>query len=422
VTVRPDHDFDLAERRETRVMRLVPYAALLMGTLLALASHSTFPGSIPVTLAIAAGAGLWMLWWFTLHPQWEHRSGLMAVYYVGLLVFIAVLVARNPLYGFFAFMGYIHAMLLPRWWKLAGLLAGALAAAGSQSGGFPGMRGATWTTYLVLATANIVLAGTFTYFGTRTDQQNKQRKQMIGELADANERLTATMAENAALHAQLVSQAREAGIADERSRMAREIHDTLAQALTGIITQLQAVEQAADRPEEWGRHVRTAAGLAREGLTEARRSVRAIQPSALAEASLTEALAEVAKRWSEVHGVPAEFTTTGTVRPMHPEIELTLLRTAQEALTNVAKHAAASRVGLTLSYMGDELTLDVRDDGRGFDPAAVPLPNGHGGYGLTAMRQRVARLAGSLAVESERGGGTAISASVPAVPVGDRDG
>ena len=417
--MRPDHEFEVLERRETHAMRLLPYVALAMATFLAVASTRSFPASIPVTLGIAAGVGLWMLWWFTLHPQWEQRPALMAVYYVGLLAFIVVLVARNPLYGFFAFMGYVHAMLLPRWWKLAGLIAGALAVAGSQSGGFPGQRHVTWTVYLVLAAVNIVLAGTFTYFGMRTDQQNKQRKQMIADLADANQRLTATMSENAALHARLVAQAREAGVADERNRMAGEIHDTLAQGLTGIITQLQAAEQAADRPEEWSRHLRTAAGLARESLTEARRSVRAMQPTQLADAPLPEALAEVAKRWSEVHGVPAELTTTGTVRPMHPEIELTLLRAAQEALANVARHAGASRVGLTLSYMGDELTLDVRDDGRGFDPASVPAPDGHGGYGLTAMRQRVERLAGSLAVESEPGAGTAISATVPAVA---RDG
>jgi signal transduction histidine kinase len=416
VTVRPDHGFEVLERRETQAMRLVPYVGLLVATALALVSNSAFPSSVPVTLAIAAGAGLWVLWWVTLHPRWEQRHGLMALYFVGLLTFTAVLVARNPLYGFFAFVGYLHAAFLPRWGKLVGLVATALTIAASQGGGFPGQRGATWLVFLVLAAVNTALVGTFTYFGMRTDQQNQQRKQMIAELADTNERLTATMAENAALHAQLVGQARETGIADERSRMAREIHDTLAQGLTGIITQLQAAEQAADQPAEWSRHVRTASALARESLTEARRSVRAMQPSALEEAPLPEALAEVAKRWSELHGVPAELTTTGTVRPMHPEIELTLLRTAQEALANVARHAAASRIGLTLSYMGDELTLDVRDDGRGFDPQALPAPDGHGGYGLTAMRQRVARLAGTLAVESEPGGGTAISASVPAVP------
>ena len=107
--------------------------------------------------------------------------------------------------------------------------------------------------------------------------------------------------------------------------------------------------------------------------------------------------------------------------PLHPEIEVALLRTAQEALANVAKHAGASRAGLTLSYMGDVVALDVRDDGVGFEVRRI-APTGRGaGFGLTAMRQRVGRVAGTLAIESEPGGGTAISARVPAIgapPVG----
>ena len=98
---------------------------------------------------------------------------------------------------------------------------------------------------------------------------------------------------------------------------------------------------------------------------------------------------------------------------MRPEIEVALLRTAQEALANVAKHAHASRVVMTLSYMEDLVGLDVRDDGVGF---AAPR---NGGFGLTAMRQRVQGLAGTFEIESEPGGGTAISASIPAIPVGN---
>jgi signal transduction histidine kinase len=117
--------------------------------------------------------------------------------------------------------------------------------------------------------------------------------------------------------------------------------------------------------------------------------------------------------------VPARVTTTGVPRPMPADVEVTLLRTAQEALANVAKHANATRVGLTLSYMEDEVALDVRDDGIGFDPAGLPGPAADGGFGLTAMRQRVERLSGTLDLESEPGTGTAISARVPAPCVQD---
>ena len=107
-------------------------------------------------------------------------------------------------------------------------------------------------------------------------------------------------------------------------------------------------------------------------------------------------------------------TTTGEPVPLHPEIEVALLRTAQEALANVARHAHATRAGVTLSFMGDVVTLDVRDDGVGFE-AGEDRGDRPAGFGLTAMRQRISRVAGTLAIESEPGGGTAISARVPAI-------
>lgn len=144
--------------------------------------------------------------------------------------------------------------------------------------------------------------------------------------------------------------------------------------------------------------------------------MHAVRPQALESGRLADALAEVADRWSEVNRIPADVVTTGTARPMHPEVEITLLRATQEALANVTKHANASRVGLTLSYTEDLVRLDIRDDGIGFKPTNIGT-NGHtdGGFGLTSMRQRVNRLAGKLEIESEPGYGTAISASVPAI-------
>ena len=114
--------------------------------------------------------------------------------------------------------------------------------------------------------------------------------------------------------------------------------------------------------------------------------------------------------------MPATVTTTGQPRRIRPDAEITLLRAAQEALANVARHARAGKVGLTLSYMEDQVNLDIRDDGVGFDPQPpriVPARASGSGYGLLAMRQRVEGVAGTLEVESAPGGGTAISASVP---------
>ncbi|HZR54451.1 MAG TPA: sensor histidine kinase, partial [Streptosporangiaceae bacterium] len=272
---------------------------------------------------------------------------------------------------------------------------------------------------------DMVLIGVFTLLGMKTEEQNKARKQMIAELAEANHRLEEMIAENTGLQAQLLTQAREAGAGDERQRMAREIHDTLAQGLTGIVTQLEAAQQTGSEDER-ERRISNAKRLARDSLAEARRSVQALRPQALEDSRLPEALAEEVARWSATSGVAGEMETTGEARLLHPEIEVTLLRVAQEALANVAKHAGAARAGVTLSYMEDLVSLDVRDDGAGF---AVTESDGHhsgeshgdpaaGGFGLIAMRQRVTRLAGQLEIESEPGSGTAVSASLPAIPLG----
>ncbi|WP_374203133.1 sensor histidine kinase [Streptomyces sp. ST2-7A] len=119
--------------------------------------------------------------------------------------------------------------------------------------------------------------------------------------------------------------------------------------------------------------------------------------------------------WAPAAGAVA--TRYGEPEPLHRDVEATVLRVAQEALTNVDKHAGASRVGVTLSYMGEVLTLDVRDDGTGFEasPNGVPAPNGTGGLGLPGMRQRAARVAGEVVVESGPGAGTAVCLKVPAV-------
>ena len=129
-------------------------------------------------------------------------------------------------------------------------------------------------------------------------------------------------------------------------------------------------------------------------------------------ARLPEALQETARQWSAAHGVKAELVVTGEPVDLQPEVDTALLRTAQEALANVAKHAGASRAGLTLSYMRDMVVLDIRDDGGGFDPSALRT-NGDHGFGLASMRQRMSQVAGSLEIETEVGSGTAISARVP---------
>ncbi|MET9620520.1 sensor histidine kinase [Streptomyces sp. NPDC006464] len=321
----------------------------------------------------------------------------------------------NPFFAVYACIGYFDAAhLLPHRLHRAGFLATAVIMAGSQSGGLPPASLLNWVAFGGLFALNACLVLVFAHLGAKEAEKAAERAATITELARTNARLEQALAENAALQAQLLLQAREAGVADERRRLAAEIHDTIAQGLAGIITQLQVVTAAPD-PDVARVHLQRAADLARQSLGEARRSVQNLGPVALEHDPLPEALRKTVAGWSERTGITTRFTVTGTEEPLHEEVAATLLRIAQEALANAERHSAASRAGVTLSYMGDEITLDVRDDGRGFDPAALPARGGTGGFGLDGMRARTERLAGSLSLETRPGEGTALSARVPLV-------
>ncbi|MFC4592235.1 sensor histidine kinase [Sphaerisporangium corydalis] len=382
---------DQWEKLLDRQMAAAPYILLTISTVLALLVN----GRSWQTIALAASAAAWI----RLVPRG-------VVYVTGLVVLVGVLCTQGIWFAsFFGFAGYLHSwQYLNGTWRFAGVTATAAISVAAYNGGLPDPTPSAIFTYLFFTAAIVTVVGLFSFFGDITAERSAERKRTVAQLEKA-------MKENTGLQAQLLVQAREAGVLDERQRMAAEIHDTLAQGLAGIITQLQAAQRA----EDWRHRVDNAVRLARESLTEARRSVNAVGPGQLETTPLPEALRELVARWSELNGVRADVTMTGTVRPMHPVVEETLLRTAQEALANAAKHAGASRVGLTVSYMEDVVTLDVRDDGAGFDPERV---RDGGGFGLTSMRTRVSRLAGTLEIESEPGGGTAISASVPAMARG----
>ena len=413
---------DPAERRLLPAVTIGPYVLL---AILALTAPAVCHGrALLAVLVLCAVDAAWMLSMFTLHPAWRVRPRPMAVFFTVQVLIMFALVTKDPFFGFFTAAGYLYAATVLRWpWQLAGVVSNAVVAGTAQSTGLNRDTLLGMLVYAAIIAVNaVLLSGTF-WLARKQDQTRDAREEALAEASETNRRLEATLAENAGLHEQLVTQAREAGILDERQRMAREIHDTLAQGLTGIITQLQAAEQAADDPAGWRRHFTAAQQLARESLSEARRSVDALRPEPLETGRLSDALTDVAGRWSALHQIPARVATTGTARPMPPEAEFALLRAAQEALANVAKHARAARVGVTLSYLENEVALDVRDDGAGFDPdrlaGPAPVANGSdGGFGLVAMRQRIEDLAGTLQVESEPGGGTAISARIPAASAG----
>jgi len=394
----------------------MPYALLVILATITIPWRKAHPTGLAIDVSLCVLAAGWMLAFHTLqHPP--RRSPHAPILVFGLIVITAALVMRDGWFGFLTAIcfGFAHVRL--RWpWRMAGAAGVALVAAMSQTSGVHGSLAFRVTIFVFAVVLDNLLLCSLMWLLHDRDEQVAQHQVALAELSAANRRLEATIAENESLQQQLIVRAREAGVVDERRRMAREIHDTLAQGLTGIVTQLQAAEQAAEQfagePARWRRHVTAATRLARDSLTEARRSVHALRPASLEKGRLSEALASVTERWSGLNGIPVQITTTGEVRPVAPEVEFALLRAGQEALANVARHAHATRVGLTVSYMDSEVALDVRDDGVGFEPG---LP-GREGFGLVAMRQRIEDLAGTLQVESEPGGGTAISACVPTVP------
>jgi signal transduction histidine kinase len=215
-----------------------------------------------------------------------------------------------------------------------------------------------------------------------------------------------------AAHGQeLVEQQREAAILKERTRMARDIHDTLAQGFTGVIVQLDtAVEALRDEePEEAAKHIGRARELARESLTEARRSVHALRPQALEKAAFPDALKAVIQNTAAGTSLRTDFQLKGKPRELQPAVEEHLLHIGQEALTNALKHAHATEFQAQLCFDSGAVRLELRDNGDGF---VVDTVNG-GGFGLIGMKERAEQIGAKLAVTSKPNEGTKIIAVSP---------
>ena len=215
-----------------------------------------------------------------------------------------------------------------------------------------------------------------------------------------------------AAHGQdLIEQQREAAILKERTRMARDIHDTLAQGFTGVIVQMEAAEEALleEDSEHAIGHVQRARELARESLREARRSVHALRPQALEKAPFADALEAIIKNTAAGTALRTEFRITGKPRELAPLVEENLLHIGQEALTNSLKHAHATKFQAQLSFNPDAVYLELQDNGDGFN---VGNSNG-GGFGLIGMKERAEQIGATVDVSSKPGAGTSIVAVSP---------
>ena len=237
----------------------------------------------------------------------------------------------------------------------------------------------------------------------------EQRRQFRPEELD----LAQALGNQAMLAMQLTrlsEESRRMAVGGERNRMAREVHDTLAQGFTGVIVQLEAAAEAMAQslPEKVTGHLERASSLARESLHEARRSVRALRPQALAESSLSAALQTLFVNMTSDTPVAAKLIVEGERRQLPQEWEDNLLRISQEVLTNVVRHSQATEFHGRLSLDNKRMSLHLRDNGTGFDTGKK-----HEGFGLQGIRERVQTMGGQLAILSERGKGTSISIVLP---------
>ncbi len=246
------------------------------------------------------------------------------------------------------------------------------------------------------------------FIGIRHGDRPPYRPEEI-ELAQA-------LAHQAMLAIQLnefAEQSRQSAVLEERNRMARDIHDTLAQGFTGVIVQLESAEDAMAccRRKEANEHLRRASELARRSLNEARRSVHALRPEALQRDNFWEALKGIVKNTTAGTNLRTRFELRGRLRHLSPIWQENLLHIGQEALTNALKHARPRNFETRLIFNSKAFRLELRDDGNGFR-----AKDQHDGLGLAGMRERAEQMGGTVKVASARGKGTTIVVTVPYPP------
>lgn len=209
----------------------------------------------------------------------------------------------------------------------------------------------------------------------------------------------------------LIERLKQEAVFEERHRVARDIHDSVAQAFMAVSLQLEAAKDIlASDAEEVHFHIERAQSMAREGLAEAKRVVWALQPEALEGDDLAGALRRLASRIAERRKIKAEFTLRGEPCTIPGEIESNVLRIAQEALGNAVKHSGARNIHMELAFGDEEAHLLVQDDGKGFHSRNQ---KSHQGFGLTSMQERSQRIGGRLSIESRHGAGTRVELFFP---------
>jgi signal transduction histidine kinase len=383
-----------------RVLRLCLHA--LLAGLLALAAVKAVavggPHAYAVVAAVLLMAGVYTAGTLSPTVRRSQRAAAVWLAVLGLSWLALLAVSPDGLWAAFP-LYFLQLHLLPMRWALPAVTVTATAAITSfVLHGQPVTPGTFIGPLLGAAVAVATVLGYQALY-----RESERRRELIDELLSTR--------------AELAEAERAAGTLAERERLAREIHDTLAQGLSSIQLLLRAAERALPADDPALGHIRQAREAAQDNLAEARRFVRALSPPDLEHGSLAAALERLCTR-AAGDGPLVQFSVSGTPVELPTPYEVALLRIAQSALANTVRHAGADRVEITLSFMETSLALDVVDDGKGFDPrAARRTPaspaESDGGFGLPAMRARARSLGGTLSVESAPGQGTAVAITLP---------
>ncbi|GLY77245.1 sensor histidine kinase [Actinoallomurus iriomotensis] len=370
------------------------FALVLASTVLYVTTENGSWPDGPIAVALLFAMVPWYLFLGRRLLGAERGGMLPYVYVAGLVVLSSAASSAVPESALILFALCPQCYIIGEWWR-ASIAVMLLNAA-------PAVRflrdvhsGGSFASFLTWTVVSITFSVFFGLWVERIIRQSTERRELI-------EQLEATRTE-------LAEVSREAGAMAERERLAAEIHDTLAQGFTSILMLVQAAEPRIDSdPEEARRQLGLAVRTARENLAEARALVAAVPPAALGDSSLDEAVRRLSDRLGEELDVDTECVVSGEPRRLAARTEVVLLRAAQEGLANVRKHAKAGRVEITLHYAETAVRLEVRDDGRGFDPATAS------GFGLRGMRDRAGQVDGTVRIVSRPGEGTSISVEVPA--------
>ena len=396
----PDRNNGPVERYESpiaiRAARWGPFVLLAVSVIIgwALTGPLIEPGGMLVSLCPTVLILLGRVLVAVRPPSRGSRAAF--VFVAGNLLLALASSLLNPFMCIYVFSSYPDVeRLVTGSFRVPATIATGLVIAVGQAGGIPGASATPWL-FPLLALVNIGIA-----FLMLTLSRERERQVRIRE--EAAERLAKANAANLALHEELMTQARQMGIDQERARLSREIHDTVAQGLIGVIRQLEALPSSLDDPAQ--ERVRRAEQVARDCLTEARRAVQALAPRQLDDDPLADALHEIIKGWGRVNRIVTELDADDA--PATSPHDGVLVRVAQESLANIARHSDAGRVWVRLDGTPTGPRIRITDDGVGFTPVFVA------GHGLSGMRDRLTEIGGTLRVDSAPGKGCTVTAVVP---------